>query len=78
MTQDCACILVVDDDAAIRSFCRTLLGEEGYRVETAIGGRDAIHQLGCAPDLILLDLAMPGMDGYEFLRCLRSRATSSS
>ena len=50
-----------------------MLREEGYRVETAVDGRDALDQLGCEPDLILLDLAMPVMDGYEFLS--RFRAT---
>ncbi len=62
---------MIEDDPSIRSFCSTLLAEEGYRVETAIDGRDAILQLGCKPDLILLDLATPEMDGYEFLRRLR-------
>ena len=66
------CILVIEDEPSIRSFMRTLLGDEGYRVETANDGLDGLQQLGCAPDLILLDLHMPVMDGYEFLARLRN------
>ena len=67
-----ACVLVVDDDAATRGFMRTLLNEEGYQVETAVDGLDALGQLGCSPDLILLDLQMPFMSGHEFLDQLRT------
>ena len=72
-----ACILVIEDEPSIRSFLRTLLNDEGYRVETAIDGLDALQRLGCAPDLILLDLGMPVMDGYEFLARLRNLTTHS-
>jgi CheY-like chemotaxis protein len=65
------CILVVEDDENIRSIFATALRDEGYRVETAVDGRDALAHLGCAPDLITLDLTMPSMDGYEFLQRLR-------
>ena len=65
------CILVVEDDASIRSIFATALRDEGYRVETAVDGHDALAQLGCVPDLITLDLTMPSMDGYEFLQRLR-------
>ena len=68
------CILVIDDDPSIRALYTTLLRGEGYRVETAIDGQDGLNQLGCAPDLILLDLMMPFMDGNEFLRRLRRLA----
>lgn len=70
-----ACILVIEDEPSTRSFMRALLSDEGYWVETAIDGLDALEQLGCAPDLILLDLQMPVMDGYEFLGQLRNRTT---
>ena len=73
MTSAAVCILVVEDDLGIRSFLRELLVGEGYRVETAVDGVDALRQLGSTPDLILLDLEMPIMDGYEFLRRLRKR-----
>lgn len=48
-----------------------MLLDEGYGVETATDGLDAINQLVPAPDLILLDLTMPFMDGLEFLGRLR-------
>jgi DNA-binding response OmpR family regulator len=71
---DRQCVLVVDDDASIRDLYTTLLTDEGYRVETATDGQDGLNQLGCAPDVILLDLMMPFMDGPEFLRRLRRLA----
>lgn len=77
MTLAKACILVIEDEPSIRSLMRTFLRDEGYRVETAIDGLDALQQLGCAPDLILLDLHMPVMDGYEFLGRLRNLTTHS-
>lgn len=46
--------------------------DEGYRVETAIDGLDALQRLGSAPDLVLLDLQMPVMNGYEFLGHFRN------
>jgi CheY-like chemotaxis protein len=72
VTEAPARVLVVEDDANVRQLCATVLREEGYRVETAVDGRDALDQLGCEPDLILLDLAMPFMDGYEFLSRFRA------
>lgn len=77
MTFATTCILVIEDEPSIRSFLRTLLRDEGYRVETAIDGLDALQQLGCAPDLILLDLHMPVMDGYEFLGRFRNLTSQS-
>jgi len=68
------CVLVIDDDPNIRSVYATLLLDEGYRVETAINGQDGLNQLSCAPDLILLDLMMPVMDGHQFLERLRGLA----
>jgi two-component system KDP operon response regulator KdpE len=66
-------ILVVEDDSTVRQLCATVLREEGYRVETAVDGRDALDRLDWQPDLILLDLAMPVMDGHEFLSRFRAR-----
>jgi DNA-binding response OmpR family regulator len=66
------CVLVVDDDRNIRDLCAIVLrDDDGYRVQTAVNGQDALDQLGCAPDLILLDLGMPIMDGREFVAQLR-------
>ncbi len=62
-------VLVVEDDESIRATLAELLVDEGAEVATAVHGRDALHTLRSAtalPDLILLDLMMPVMDGWEF------------
>jgi CheY-like chemotaxis protein len=66
-------ILIVDDDTAIREILAEILADEGYRVETAQNGEDALHCLrsGGAFCLVLLDLMMPVMDGWEFRRLQR-------
>jgi CheY-like chemotaxis protein len=64
-------VLVVDDEADIRLVLRELLGDEGYAVVEATYGREALAYLQAAhpaPCLILLDLMMPVMSGWEFLR----------
>ncbi len=66
-------ILVVEDDTALRGLIADLLAEEGYDVYCAENGADALAKLGLgpAPSLILLDLAMPVMDGWTFRRAQR-------
>jgi len=61
-------ILVIDDDDDIREVLATLLDEAGFRVVTAANGREALEHLreDPQPDVILLDLMMPEMDGYQF------------
>lgn len=61
-------ILVVDDDPVIRESMQGLLELEGYPVAVASDGEDALRQLrlGLDPCLILLDLSMPGKDGFQF------------
>ncbi len=60
-------VLVVEDDCGIREALRDLLESEGLRVTGAVNGEDALAKLrGRAPDLILLDLMMPVMNGWEF------------
>lgn len=64
-------ILIVEDDHDIREMLQALLEEEHYRVETAINGRIALDLLVARrvrPDLILLDLMMPVLDGAGFLQ----------
>ena len=65
-------ILVVDDKSNIRTLVRDYLTEEGFRVVTAENGRDALYVARHEkPDLILLDIMMPEMGGYEFIRAYR-------
>ena len=62
-------ILVVDDEATARSALAELLREEGYVVETAVDGFEALHKLDeFAPELIITDVKMPGLDGLGLLR----------
>lgn len=66
-------ILVVDDEAAIRNLLDDLLGDEGYEVCTASNGRAALELVQRErPDLILMDVMMPELDGQETLRRLRA------
>lgn len=68
-------ILVVDDAALTRETMARLLSYEGYTTATAANGRDAYAMMYQGrPELIILDLMMPQMDGVTFLRLLRSNA----
>jgi DNA-binding response OmpR family regulator len=65
-------ILVVDDEQRLVSVVKAYLEQEGFRVVTASNGREAIHVARQEkPDLIILDIMMPEMDGYDFLRVHR-------
>ena len=66
-------VLVVDDSLAMQRYLRLLLELDGYRVETADSGHRALQSLarGCTPQVILLDVQMPEMDGLETLRRLQ-------
>ena len=67
-----ATVLIVDDDPAMLRYMRTLLELDGYRVETAASGLAGVERIsaGLAPDVVLLDVNMPEMDGLETLRRL--------
>jgi CheY-like chemotaxis protein len=65
-------ILVADDDPIIRRLIEVNLGLDGFEVETASGGEDALAQAKeRSPDLILLDVMMPGITGWEVARLLK-------
>ena len=69
-----ATVLVVDDEASIRESLRMVLEYEGYRVEEATSGEQALDRVRAnAPQALLLDVKMPGMDGLEALAALRER-----
>ncbi len=68
-------ILVVDDEDDNRELLAVVLGWEGFVVETACGGAEALASVSKAPpDLVLLDVMMPGMNGYEVLAALKADA----
>jgi two-component system alkaline phosphatase synthesis response regulator PhoP len=71
-------ILVVDDEQDILELLKYNLNKEGYRVLTATNGRDALHLLGRRPDLVLLDVMMPEMDGWEVCKAIRRNPDSST
>ncbi|NHZ72159.1 MAG: response regulator [Aquificales bacterium] len=65
-------ILVVDDNERLRTLVKSYLTQEGYRVVTAADGREALFVAREeSPDLVVLDIMMPEMDGYEFMRVHR-------
>lgn len=66
---DCGNILVVEDDVAIQKSLRFAMESEGYKVFTASNGKEGLETFGTMPKpcMILLDLMMPIMDGFEFL-----------
>lgn len=67
-------VLVVDDEPVIRAVVRDVLREEGYAVVEAPDGRTMLEILAReCPDLVLMDVMMPGLDGREVFRVLRSR-----
>lgn len=65
-------VLVVDDEVEILQIIRCILEEEGYLVETAPDGKEALSRLSKSiPDLILTDVMMPRLTGYDVLRRVR-------
>lgn len=71
-------VLVVDDERAVRDSLRRALQLEGYEVELAADGEDALAKLrhGASPDAVVLDVLMPGIDGLEVCRRLRVEGSS--
>src|ERR1700719_1121993 len=73
--KETAKILLVDDEPAMLRYIRTLLEVDDYKVETASTGEEALMRVdkGMEPDLVLLDVLMPGIDGLETLEQLRQK-----
>ena len=68
-------ILIVDDNASVRTLVRDYLSEQGLRVVTAENGQNALFTARLEkPDLILLDIMMPEMDGYQFISAYRKES----
>jgi DNA-binding response OmpR family regulator len=71
-------VLVVDDDPAVRGFALLTLRVHGYRIVGAAHGEEAVRAVFTErPDLVLLDLAMPVLDGYGVLERLRARGSTT-
>lgn len=69
-------ILVVEDDERIRLSMRLALEDEGYTVDDVASGEEAVaHFADDSPELVLIDLMLPGMDGFETCRALRKQST---
>jgi CheY-like chemotaxis protein/two-component sensor histidine kinase len=67
------CVLIIDDDPAVRELMQSFLGKEGYRVECATGGEEGLSRAReLHPDVITLDVAMPRMDGWSVLSTLKA------
>ena len=67
-------ILIVDDEKQIRTIVSHLLADEGYDVEAVVSGEESLKvALDQRPDLVLMDLSLPGMDGIETMEVLRAR-----
>lgn len=66
-------ILVADDDPSVRSMLELVLGLEGFEVVTAVDGADALRRVSeFVPDVLILDVMMPGATGHEVARRLRT------
>src|SRR5579862_6427916 len=67
-------VLVVDDEPPIRKLLRMGLSAHGYQILEAPNGKTALDMLGQTPDLVILDLGLPDMQGFDLLRMIRARS----
>ena len=71
-------ILIVDDDPQVQKLFKKMLSRNGYSIEVASDGFEAgVKTVQFKPDLIILDLIMPGMDGFEVCRQIKQNANTS-
>jgi CheY-like chemotaxis protein len=70
-------VLVVDDDPAVTGFIAEALTREGYRVVTTVGAQTLHLAVTLHPDVVLLDILMPGMDGIEVSQGLRANPATA-
>ena len=78
MASQPATLLIVDDEPQVRKLLETLLQHEGYQTLSASSGEEALQLVARQPpDLILLDIMMPGMDGYEVASQLKGDETTA-
>ncbi len=67
-------VLIVDDDPSIRQLITDVLEIDGHQVRVAVDGNAAVSALALLrPDCVVLDVMMPGIDGYGVLRCIRNQ-----
>src|SRR5690554_8083732 len=71
-------ILVVDDEEDVVEVVSHFLAQEGYNVESAYDGEEALEKASPETDLIVLDIMLPGLDGYEVCERLRSRVETET
>ena len=64
-------LMIVDDEPEITAMLKRYFAREGYETVTALTGAEALRKLCCAPDMVLLDVNLPDMDGFAVCRALR-------
>lgn len=67
-------IILIEDDQALMEMYKDMLRHQGYNVKTASDGKKALKKIDAGADLILLDILMPGLNGFEVLKAIKSNA----
>jgi DNA-binding response OmpR family regulator len=72
-------VLLVEDDDFLRKICRTKMEREGFNVSVAVNGKEALKKIiDGDPQIVLLDIILPAMDGFEVLKCVKKDPSKSS